>query len=108
MQPLLSSRSGPFGRNDLTKLEDLFIFVRGQPVSLSQEASEAYRLWQLWRKGIKPWEYFMSYDERGNAIVYKDDIDLLLLLDNMNEKGIEHERKKQEALAKMKERMSKK
>ncbi len=65
-------------------------------------------MWRLWKKGIKPWEYSMSYNEQGNPIVYKDDIDLLLLLDSLNERGAEHEQKKQEALDKMKRRMSQK
>jgi hypothetical protein len=108
MQSVISSRTGPFGREDLTKLEDLFIFSRGQPINLTIAGSEAYKLWQLWRKGIKPWEYNMSYDQKGNPIVYKDDIDLLLLLDSLNERGAEHERKKQEALEKMQRRMSQK
>ncbi len=46
----------------------------------------------------------MSYDSKGNPIVYKDDIDLLLFVDNLNERGIEHERKKEEALAKVRQR----
>jgi len=46
----------------------------------------------------------MSYSKEGNPIVYKDDIDLLLFVDNLNEKGIEHERKKQEALTKVRQR----
>ena len=50
----------------------------------------------------------MSYDDKGNPIVYKDDIDLLLLLDSLNERGAEHEQKKQEALDKMHRRMSQK
>ena len=48
----------------------------------------------------------MSY-ENGNPIVYKDDIDLLLMLDSLNERGAEHEQRKQEAVDKMKRRMSK-
>ena len=107
MQSLISSRTGPFGREDLAKLEDLFIFARGQPVSLTIAGSEAYKLWQLWKKGIKPWEYLMSYQD-GNPIVYKDDIDLLLLLDSLNERGADHEQKKQAALDKMHKRMSQK
>jgi hypothetical protein len=50
----------------------------------------------------------MSYDTKGNPVVYKDDIDLLLLLDSLNERGVEHERKKQEALDKIQRRMSQK
>jgi hypothetical protein len=46
----------------------------------------------------------MAYDHNGNPIVYKDDIDLLLFVDSLNERGIEHERKKQEALAKVRQR----
>jgi hypothetical protein len=61
-------------------------------------------MWQLLKRGIKPWEYQMSYSKEGNPIVYKDDIDLLLFVDNLNEKGIEHERKKQEALTKVRQR----
>jgi len=41
----------------------------------------------------------MSYDKRGCPIVYKDDIDTLLLLDSLNEQGIKHEEKKQQQLA---------
>jgi hypothetical protein len=47
----------------------------------------------------------MTYDENGNPIVYKDDIDLLVFLDSLNERGIEHERKKEEAKAKMSQRV---
>lgn len=61
-------------------------------------------MWQLLKRGIKPWEYQMAYDKKGNPIVYKDDIDLLLFVDSLNERGIEHERKKQEALAKVRQR----
>jgi hypothetical protein len=49
----------------------------------------------------------MSY-ENGNPIVYKDDIDLLLLLDSLNERGAEHEQKKQAAVDKMQRRMAQK
>ena len=48
----------------------------------------------------------MTYDQRGTPIVYKDDLDLLLLLDSLNERGVEHERKKQEAIKKMRAKMS--
>ena len=66
-------------------------------------------MWQLWKKGIKPWEYLMSYDkEHGNPIVYKDDIDLLLFVDSLNDRGIQHEQKKQEAVDKMQRRMAQK
>jgi hypothetical protein len=61
-------------------------------------------MWKLFKRGIKPWEYQMSYTKEGNPIVYKDDIDLLLFVDNLNERGIEHERKKEEALAKVRKR----
>ena len=44
----------------------------------------------------------MAYDKAGNPIVYKDDVDVLLLLDSLNEQGIAHEKKKQDQMAAMK------
>ena len=44
----------------------------------------------------------MAYDKDGNPIVYKDDVDVLLLLDSLNDQGIAHERKKQDQIAAMK------
>jgi hypothetical protein len=59
-------------------------------------------MWRLAKKGfLKPYEYQMSYDSNGNPIVYKDDVDLLLLLDSLNDTGIEHERKKQEQISRL-------
>jgi hypothetical protein len=59
-------------------------------------------MWRLAKKGfLKPYEYQMSYDKDGNPIVYKDDVDLLLLLDSLNDRGIEHERKKQEQISRL-------
>ena len=103
MQSIFSTGSGPFGPADITKLEDLFIFDRGHAIKLSPAASEAYQMWRLVKKGfLKPYEYQMAYDKAGNPIVYKDDVDVLLLLDSLNEQGIAHERKKQDQMAAMK------
>lgn len=44
----------------------------------------------------------MAYDKAGNPIVYKDDVDVLLLLDSLNDQGIAHEQKKQAQMAAMK------
>ena len=44
----------------------------------------------------------MAYDKAGNPIVYKDDVDVLLLLDSLNDQGIAHEKKKQDQMAAMK------
>lgn len=63
-------------------------------------------MWQLSKRGhLKCFEYNPEYDEQGHLIVYKDDIDTLLWLDRLNDSGAEHERKKAEATAKMRERM---
>lgn len=60
-------------------------------------------MWRLVKKGfLKPYEYQMAYDKAGNPIVYKDDVDVLLLLDSLNEQGIAHEQKKQAQYAAMK------
>ena len=60
-------------------------------------------MWRLVKRGfLKPWEYQMAYGKDGNPIVYKDDVDVLLLLDSLNEQGIAHERKKQDQMAAMK------
>ena len=59
-------------------------------------------MWRLVKKGfLKPYEYQMAYDDHGRPIVYKDDIDLLLFLDSLNDKGAEHQRKKQEQMARL-------
>ena len=103
MEPILGTGSSPFRPADITKLEDLFIFDRGHPVRLSPEAHQAYEMWRLVKKGfLKPYEYQMAYDKAGNPIVYKDDVDALLLLDPLNDQGIAHERKKQDQMATMK------
>ena len=103
MQSIFGTGASPFGPADIAKFEDLFIFDRGHAVRLSQEAHQAYEMWSLAKKGIlKPYEYQMAYDKAGNPIVYKDDVDTLLLLDRLNEQGIAHERKKQDQMAAMK------
>ena len=102
MQPIIGSRPDPFRPADIAKLEDLLIYARGQPVKLSPEAQSAYDMWRLVKKGfLKPYAYFMSYDSRGCPIVYKDDIDLLLFLDSLNDRGAEHQRKKQEQMSRL-------
>ena len=103
MQLIKRTRSSPFGPADITKLEDLFIFDRGHAVKLGPEAHQAYEMWRLVKKGfLKPYEYQMTYDKVGNPIVYKDDVDVLLLLDSLNDQGIAHEKKKQDQMAAMK------
>ena len=48
----------------------------------------------------------MAYDKAGNPIVYKDDVDVLLLLDSLNDQGIAHEKKKQDQMAAMKAKVN--
>ena len=103
MQSIIGTGASPFGPADIAKLEDLFIFDRGHAVKLSPEAHQAYEMWRLVKRGfLKPWEYQMAYDKDGNPIVYKDDVDVLLLLDSLNDQGIAHEQKKQAQMVAMK------
>jgi hypothetical protein len=55
---------------------------------MSGEAWSVFNMWNLSRKhGIRPWEQSMDYDEKGNPIVYKDDMDALNFLDGLERDG---------------------
>ena len=55
---------------------------------MSPDAWEVFNMWNLSRRhGIRPWEQSMEYDQNGNPIVYKDDIDSLSFLDGCERDG---------------------